>query len=278
MDVRLVDCPRDAIQGLERFIPTERKATYINCLIESKLFEYIDFGSFVSHKAVPQMKDTASVLQRVNKINNTKLLTIVANKKGAEEAVSHAKIDYIGYPFSISEQFQLRNINNTVDNAYEDVKFIQDIATSKNKRLVVYISMAFGNPYGEPWSEDLVISWIEKIKNLGVVNFSLADTTSEAQELQITGLFQKVINSFPSLAISAHFHSLPEDSLKKIQAAYSGGCRRFEGAVLGYGGCPFAQNDLVGNIPTETLLRHFFQTEEHEIFSLQESFLNLIQT
>lgn len=276
--IQLIECPRDALQGVSNYISTSKKATYINKLIASGLFEYIDFGSFVSHKAVPQMADTVEVLKALELKKHTKLLAIVANKRGAEEAIVHEEINFIGYPFSVSEIFQKRNANTSIADAFENVKSINDLCIKNKKELVVYISMAFGNPYGEEWNEEIVMKWIDKIKALGITRFSLADTTSMADIKSIHSLFQKVITTFHTLEISAHFHSTPEESLKKVKTAYNAGCRKFEGAILGFGGCPFAQDDMVGNIPTELLLSEFVDVEPQVILDLRESFLNMIQT
>lgn len=274
--IKLVECPRDAIQGIYNIISTDKKITYINELITSNLFEYIDFGSFVSAKAVPQMQDTAAVLEGLIKSNQTKLLAIIANEKGAEIASNYDKIDYLGYPFSISETFQLRNTNSTIVESFERVKNISNIIANTNHELVVYISMAFGNPYGDEWNNDTVLYWIEKISKLGVRRFSIADTTSEANPTLIKELFFKINEKFPSLDFSIHLHSRIESSLLKIEAAYDAGCRRFEGAFLGYGGCPFAKDDLVGNVPMELLLDRFNKSNSEEMSKLMVGFQNLI--
>jgi len=274
--VVLVDCPRDAIQGLHNFIATDKKVKHINALIESGLFDVIDFGSFVSPKAVPQLADTKEVLNGVLKNDRVKLLAIVANLRGVQEAVQEEKIDFIGYPFSISETFQLRNTNRGLDDSYQQLKEMKILADTYGKTLVVYISMAFGNPYGDPWSVDLVEEWIDRLMQLGVAEFSLADTTSEANVGQITDLFGLVRVRYPQLAIGAHFHARREDSLAKVQAAYDAGCRKVEGAVLGYGGCPFAKDDLVGNIPSEILLDLFDRGSLTEKMALEESFRQMI--
>jgi len=274
--VVLVDCPRDAIQGLHNFIATDKKVKHINALIESGLFDVIDFGSFVSPKAVPQLADTKEVLNGVLKNDRVKLLAIVANLRGVQEAVQEEKIDFIGYPFSISETFQLRNTNRGLDDSYQQLKEMKILADTYGKTLVVYISMAFGNPYGDPWSVDLVEEWIDRLMQLGVAEFSLADTTSEANVGQITDLFGLVRVRYPQLAIGAHFHARREDSLAKVQAAYDAGCRKFEGALLGYGGCPFAKDDLVGNIPSEILLDLFDRGSLTEKMALEESFRQMI--
>lgn len=275
--IQLVECPRDAIQGISRFIPTDKKIDYINSLIASDLFAYIDFGSFVSPKAVPQMQDTAAVLEGIEKRNDTKLLAIIANEKGAEIGSKLEKIDFLGYPFSISETFQQRNANSTVEQSYQRVQNICDILSSGKQELVVYISMAFGNPYGDPWNQELVLEWMDKLSALGVKRFSIADTTSEAFPQQIEGLFGAIKTRFPDLELSAHFHSRVENALLKVEAAYRAGCRQFEGALLGFGGCPFAQDELVGNMPMELLLDYFHKVKTTEIVNLLDNFQELIR-
>lgn len=274
--VILVDCPRDAIQGLHNFIETNKKIKHINTLIESELFDVIDFGSFVSPKAVPQLADTKAVLKGIRKSEHVKLLAIVANLRGVQEAIQEEKIDILGYPFSISETFQLRNTNMDLATSYQQVKEMKALADSYHKSLVVYISMAFGNPYEDPWSPLLVQEWLEKLLDLGIQEFSLADTTSEADASQISILFNEVKSKFPGLGVGAHFHARREDSLAKIEAAYHAGCRKFEGALLGYGGCPFAKDDLVGNIPSELLLHYFGRGTILEATELEHSFRQLI--
>ena len=275
-EIKIVDCPRDAIQGRKGFIDTEKKITHINNLLKSNLFEYIDFGSFVSFKAVPQMQDTAIVLAGLEKLNNTKLLAIIANLKGAIIAKAYSKIDYLGYPFSISETFQERNANSSIEESYQTVKEILDTIAGNNQELVIYISMAFGNPYGDIWNEDLVLYWVEKLKKLGVKRFSIADTTSQASALAVNLLFKKLYKEFPKLDFSAHLHSRADEALDKVNAAFDGGCTRFEGAMLGYGGCPFAQDELVGNIPTEVLLNRFNKGTTIDINRLKNSFFDMI--
>jgi len=274
-EIIVVDCPRDAIQGITHFISTQKKVEYLNGLLKSQLFDWIDFGSFVSPKAVPQMADTKEVLDRIV-LNSTKLLAIVVNERGALEACNFDKITYLGYPFSISEIFQKRNTNGTIEESFEKLKNIVEISKKYAKIPVVYISMAFGNPYGEIWNKELVFEWIKKIAALGVVEFSLADTTGEANKVQIKELFEFCIQKFPSIRIGAHFHSEKTSSLDKIKTAFEAGCRKFDGAILGFGGCPFANNDLVGNIPTEDLLRYFKRGSEQQILELQTSFQNMI--
>lgn len=274
--VILVECPRDAIQGIAQFIPTEKKVKYLNMLLESELFDWLDCGSFVSPKAVPQLADTEEVLRQLNTSGQTKLLGIIANEQGALRAVKSENITYLGYPFSISEVFQRRNTNASIVDSFERLKGIVEIAHRNKKQMVVYISMAFGNPFGDFWSNELVLDWMDKIAALGVVEFSLADTTSEATAPQITELFEQAILQFPALHIGAHFHSPKASSLDKINAAYLAGCRKFDGAILGFGGCPFAEDELVGNIPTEDLLYYFDRKGQDKIISLGGEFVNLM--
>lgn len=276
--VTLVDCPRDAIQGILYQIPTEKKMAYINQLIKSQVFDCIDFGSFVSPKAVPQLSDTQAVLEGLEKDERVKLLAIIANKRGAEIGSEMEKIDYLGYPFSISETFQKKNTNASIAQAYEAVKEILGIMSKNDKQeLVVYISMAFGNPYGDDWDMDLVSEWIYNLNAIGVSNFSIADTTSEATPDSIKDLFHKITKEFTDIPFSAHFHSPIESALLKVDAAYSAGCRRFEGAVLGYGGCPFAKDELVGNIPSELLVDRFNKANFDTMSGLMQGFQNLIK-
>jgi hydroxymethylglutaryl-CoA lyase len=274
-EIVIVDCPRDAIQGMKEMISAEKKANHINNLLKSNLFDCIDFGSFVSPQAIPQMADTKEVLDKIE-LNNTKLLAIVVNERGALEACNYNKITYLGYPFSISETFQKRNTQSTIEASFEKLKKIVEISHKHNKIPVVYISMAFGNPYGDFWSKELVFEWINKIAALGVVEFSLADTTGEANYKQIKEMFETCILKFPNIRIGAHFHSEKSSSLDKIKTAFDAGCRKFDGAILGYGGCPFANNDLIGNIPTEDLLLYFNRATNQQISALQTSFKNMI--
>jgi hydroxymethylglutaryl-CoA lyase len=274
-EIVIVDCPRDAIQGMTAIISAEKKASYINSLIQSNLFDWIDFGSFVSPRAVPQMADTKEVLDKIEP-GNTKLLAIIVNERGALEACRFDKITYLGYPFSISEIFQQRNAQSTIEESFEKLKSIVSISKMHAKTPVVYISMAFGNPYGEIWNKELVFKWIKKIADLDVYEFSLADTTGEASQSQIGELFESCIRQFPDIRIGAHFHSEKKNSLIKIKTAFDSGCRKFDGAVLGFGGCPFANNDLVGNIPSEDLLRFFKIGSEQQIVELQTNFQQMI--
>lgn len=275
-EIKLVECPRDAIQGIGDFIPTQKKITYINELLASGLFEYIDFGSFVSPKAVPQLADTVAVLNGLEK-GKTKLLAIVANERGAEVASKLRQIDYLGYPFSISETFQRRNANSTVEESLERVKRICGLLQYGNQELVVYISMAFGNPYGDLWHEDLVLQWIDRLSDLGVNRFSIADTTSEASVEAVSTLYGLVADQFTGIELSLHLHARIEEAILKVNAAYEVGCRRFEGAFLGFGGCPFAKDDLVGNIPMELLLDRFGKGNQEQNMLLMEAFQKMIR-
>ncbi|MHC8948716.1 beta/alpha barrel domain-containing protein [Sphingobacterium hungaricum] len=276
-EIELVDCPRDAIQGISHFISTERKVDYINQLIESNLLDCIDFGSFVSPKAVPQMQDTALVIDRLDKSEAVKLLAIVANDQGAEIATKFPKIDYLGYPFSISETFQQRNTNSSIEKSIETIKSIQSRVSKTNQELVVYLSMGFGNPYGDFWSKELVLDWIDVLQKQDVKNFSIADTTAEASPETIKEVFTEVSRTFGNLEIGVHLHSRVENAQLKIDAAYDAGCRKFEGAILGYGGCPFAKDELVGNIPTELLLERFQRGEYAQISAIMNSFQEMIK-
>lgn len=275
-EVLLTDCPRDAIQGIGKMIPTEKKVAHINRLLGSGLFDRIDFGSFVSPRAVPQMADTEAVLAGIGDTHGTRLLAIVLNERGAETGLRYGKVDFFGYPFSISEEFQRRNANSSIAESFERLRRINDRVSDAGRQTEVYISMGFGNPYGDPWSEQLVVDWIGKISALGIREFSLADTTGEADAAGIRELFETCRVAFPDLAIGAHFHSERPAGLEKIRAAHAAGCRKFDGALLGYGGCPFAQNELVGNIASEDLLDYFGRGSREQILQLEESFRDLI--
>ncbi len=275
-EVLLTDCPRDAIQGIKEMIPAAKKAAHINQLLQSGLFDRIDFGSFVSPKAVPQMADTEEVLEEIGDTNGTRLLAIVVNERGAETGLRSGKVDFFGYPFSISEQFQRRNTNSSIEESYNRLQKVNERVSAAGRQTEVYISMGFGNPYGDPWSDQLVVDWIGKISGLGIREFSLADTTGEADAVGIRKLFEIVGEAFPEFRIGAHFHSERPAGLEKIRAAHAAGCKKFDGALLGYGGCPFAQNELVGNIASEDLLEHFQRGNRGQIAELQASFLNLI--
>ncbi|ACT95600.1 hydroxymethylglutaryl-CoA lyase [Dyadobacter fermentans] len=274
--MKLIECPRDAWQGFHPFIPSETKLAYLNQLMKVG-FETIDFGSFVSPKAMPQMQDTAWVTERLDLSgSSTSLLAIVANERGAADACTFGQIGQIGYPFSISETFQMRNTQATIAESFERVKRIAGLCTKHQKELVIYISMGFGNPYGDAWAPEIVMEWVEKLSKLGVSTFSLADTVGVAQASDIGWLFTALIPHYPELEFGAHFHTRPDDWRIKIQAAYDAGCRRFDGAMFGYGGCPMAQDDLVGNMPTERLID--FAKEQKELLSIDADELQKART
>jgi hydroxymethylglutaryl-CoA lyase len=255
--IKLIECPRDAMQGIKDFIPTKVKVDYINTLLKVG-YDTIDFGSFVSPKAIPQMRDTAEVLAELDlSVSKSKLLSIVANERGAKEAASHKEISYLGYPFSVSETFQLRNTNATIAQSLDRVKEIQEICVRNNKELVLYLSMGFGNPYGDPYSPEIVEEWVGKLKEYGIAIFSLSDTIGVASPETIKYLFSKLIPAFPELEFGAHLHTAPYNWKEKIDAAFENGCRRFDTAIFGYGGCPMAKDDLIGNFPTEHFVNYF---------------------
>jgi hydroxymethylglutaryl-CoA lyase len=256
-EIKIIECPRDAMQGIKTFIPTEKKIDYLQTLL-SIGFDTLDFGSFVSEKAIPQMRDTKEVIEALDITQTeTKLLAIIANYRGAEEAVKHDKISYLGYPFSISEIFQMRNTGNTILGALTDLTFIRELANYHQKELVIYLSMGFGNPYGDPWSERIVLNWVEKLFSLGFKTISLSDTVGSASPEIIGTLFSKLIPTFPDIEFGAHLHTLPHQYYEKVDAAYQNGCRRFDGAIKGFGGCPMAKDELTGNMPTEMMLSYF---------------------
>lgn len=260
--IKLIECPRDAMQGLKDFIPTETKVAYINQLLKVG-FDTVDFGSFVSPKAIPQMRDTADVLKRLDLSSSpSQLLAIVANRRGAEDAAAFEEIAYLGYPFSVSETFQLRNTNATIEESLERVEEIQEICLQSNKKLVLYISMGFGNPYGDPWNVGIVQKWVERLAILGINVFQLSDTIGVANPASIRYLFQELIPAYPHLEIGAHFHTTPDTWQEKVAAAYESGCRRFDGAIRGFGGCPMAKDDLTGNMPTENMVQYFIYKNE----------------
>jgi hydroxymethylglutaryl-CoA lyase len=256
----LVECPRDAMQGWAAFIPTEKKIAYLNTLLQVG-FHTLDFGSFVSPKAIPQMADTAAVLKGLRWNTATRLLAIIANVRGAEEAAAFDEITYLGFPFSVSETFQLRNTNSTIAQSLQRVEEIQRICVQRNKQLVIYISMGFGNPYGDAWSEAIVFDWINKITALGVQIISLADTVGLATPQQVFSVTSYVVQHLPQHQIGVHLHSTAENREAKIAAAWQAGCRRFDGAMKGIGGCPMANDELVGNIDTEWLISFLEQYE-----------------
>ncbi|MEZ4771766.1 MAG: hydroxymethylglutaryl-CoA lyase [Bacteroidia bacterium] len=252
--LKIVECPRDAMQGISRFIPTDLKIRYINALLRAG-FDTIDFGSFVSPQAVPQMADTHQVIQGLDLTDvSTRLLAIVANLRGAQEACAYPQISYLGYPFSLSETFQIRNTRKTIAESLFLVKDLQQLCLDNKKELVVYLSMAFGNPYGDPWSADIAAGWMEEIVKTGVRTIALADTVGSAKIDSIHYLFDRLIPQFPEVTLGAHFHAHPQHQTEKIEAAWDAGCRRFDSAMMGFGGCPFAEDELVGNISTESLI------------------------
>ena len=252
----IVECPRDAMQGISKFIPTAVKIEYIKSLLECN-FDVLDCGSFVNPESVPQMADTSEVIAAISEVEtNTKFLVIVANERGALRAVAYPKIKYLGYPFSLSETFQRRNTNSTQQDAFIRLAKIQEIAQVSHKEVVAYISMAFGNPYGDEYNTEMAIHWAEKIGSLGIRTISLADTTGQATIENIQKLFGNLVNHLPHIEFGAHFHAKPFDWEDKIKVAIENGCKRFDGAILGFGGCPFAKDELVGNIPTEQLLKY----------------------
>ena len=255
-EIKIIECPRDAMQGISQFIPTQKKADYINALIKVG-YDVIDFGSFVSPKAVPQMRDTARVLELLQLKNNTSLLSIVLNKRGALEASFCDEIKIIGYPLSISEIFQKKNSNKSISSSLDLIDDIQNLCIKKNKTLLIYLSMAFGNPYGEHWSNELLFSYLKKMKEKGITMVSLADTIGNSTEQSIYDLYKDSNSSF-NIDIGLHLHSKASDVSLKIDSAWNAGCRRFDVAINGHGGCPFAQNELIGNIPTEMLLNFLF--------------------
>lgn len=250
----LTECPRDAMQGWKDFIPTAQKIDYINALM-SVGFDVLDCGSFVSPKSIPQMADTSEVLANIDKSNsNTKLSVIVANVRGAEKALTHTNVDILGFPFSISETFQQRNTNKDREEAFLQITEILNLAKNENRELNVYFSMAFGNPYGDQWSWEEVDHWAMRFSEIGVRNILLSDTTGTGSLEDIELLFSKIPSGYADVDFGAHFHNRYEDSYKKLKAAYDNGCRRFDSAIKGIGGCPMANDDLVGNMPTEQII------------------------
>lgn len=255
--IKIIECPRDAMQGIKDFIPTERKVQYIQSLLRVG-FDTIDFGSFVSPNAIPQMVDTAHVLAKLDLSDTvSKLLAIVANVRGAEEASQYKEIDYLGYPFSISENFQMRNTHKTIAQSVLILEDILNIAERTNKQIVAYLSMGFGNPYGDPWNVDIVGDWTERLGKMGVKIISLSDTIGSSNPDNIEYLFSNLIPKYPEIEFGAHLHTTPDTWFEKVDAAYRSGCRRFDGAIQGFGGCPMAKDELTGNMPTEKLVSYF---------------------
>lgn len=258
-DIKIIECPRDAMQGWERFIPTDEKIRYMNQLLKVG-FDTLDFTSFVSHRLIPQMADSDEVAEHVDKSgSNTKLLSVVLNRRGAEDALKHDKIDILGFPLSVSPTFQQRNANSTIPRSLEDVEYIMSLCKDTGKELLVYLSMAFGNPYGDDYSISVVADTAEKVAGLGIHTISLADTVGLASPSQIEGLVKEIIRLFPENEIGIHLHSTIENWQDKLTAAYNSGCDRFDGAIHGFGGCPFAEDELVGNMNTGLMVRYFME-------------------
>jgi len=260
--IKIIECPRDAMQGIKPFIPTEKKVAYIQSLLRVG-FDSIDFGSFVSPKAIPQMQDTAEVLARLDlSRTRSKLLAIIANTQGATLAAVHPEIQYLGFPFSISENFQMRNTHKTIAESLITLQEILEIADKSNKEVVAYLSMGFGNPYGDPWNVEIVGEWTQKLADMGVKILSLSDTVGSSTPDVISYLFSNLIPKYPEIEFGAHLHTTPDKWFEKIDAAYKAGCRRYDGAIQGFGGCPMATDDLTGNMPTEKLLSYFTAQKE----------------
>ncbi len=263
--IKIVECPRDAMQGIHDFIPTEMKVDYFNQLLKVG-FHTIDIGSFVSPKAIPQMKDTASVLKQINLSDKKSLLSvIVANERGANDAVEFDEVDILGYPFSISETFQQRNTNSSIEESLDRVAYIQSKCIKHNKELLIYISMGFGNPYGDEWNVDICQKWVDQLAAMGIKTMALSDTIGVATPDSISYLFSNLIPPYPDVEFGAHLHTHKHNWEEKIKAAYESGCKRFDGAIMGYGGCPMAKDDLTGNMPTENLVSYINEQTDAEI-------------
>jgi hydroxymethylglutaryl-CoA lyase len=268
--MKIIECPRDAMQGIEEFIPTEKKIAYINQLLRVG-FDTLDFGSFVSPKAIPQMKDTAQVLDGLMlEVSRTKLLAIVANTRGAQDACQFGMITYLGFPLSLSETFQKRNTNKSIAEALNTVAEIQELCAKYGKQQVVYISMGFGNPYGDPYDMSVVGQFVDVLNTLGVKIISLADTIGVSKADQIRYLFTSLSGKFSSMEIGVHLHSNPNSALEKIEAAYKSGCKRFDGAIKGFGGCPMAEDELVGNLATEAIIAYLNNQKESPGLDMDE--------
>jgi hydroxymethylglutaryl-CoA lyase len=261
--ISLVECPRDAMQGWAHHIPTADKVSYLNALLRVG-FDVLDFGSFVSAKAIPQLADTKEVISKLDLGHSrSKLLAIIANTRGAEEAVVYDEISYLGFPFSISETFQQRNTNKSIAESLQQVEQIQDLCVKRGKELVVYISMGFGNPYGDPYSAEVAIEWVGRLAALGVRTIAMSDTVGVAKKDTIDYIFRQLIPAFPEVSIGAHFHASSDNWEEKISAAYAAGCVRFDSAIKGIGGCPMAKDELVGNIATEHVVRW---CDQHDLY------------
>ena len=260
--IKIIECPRDAMQGIKPFIPTEKKVKYMQALLRVG-FDTLDFGSFVSPKAIPQLKDTGEVLSKLDLYDtDSKLLAIVANERGAKDAVNFEEIDYLGFPFSVSETFQERNTNSSIEKSLSRVEEIQNLAVKNKKDLVVYLSMAFGNPYGDQWNEDIVAKWAEKLfTKLDIRILALSDTIGVSNKENINSLFSTLIPEFENVEFGAHLHTTPNTWEEKIKASLASGCRRFDGAIKGFGGCPMATDELTGNMPTEKMINYFEEND-----------------
>ena len=266
--VKIIECPRDAMQGIKTFIPTAQKVQYIQSLLRVG-YDTIDFGSFVSPRAIPQMVDTAEVLSKLDLSKTTsKLLAIIANLRGAKDAVTYKAIDYLGYPFSISENFQMRNTHKTIAQSVDTLAEILEISDKFNKDVVVYMSMGFGNPYGDPWNVDIVGDWTEKLSKMGVKILSLSDTVGTSNPENIAYLFSNLIPKYSNIEFGAHLHTTSNTWFEKVNAAYLAGCHRFDGAIQGFGGCPMAKDELIGNMPTEKLLSYFTSQKNNSLNAL----------
>lgn len=271
--LKIIECPRDAMQGLHQFVPTDLKARYINQLLQVG-FNTIDFGSFVSPQAIPQMRDTGDVIAKLNlSSTSSNLLAIVANKRGAIDAAQFDEITYLGYPFSVSETFQLRNTNATIEESLSRVADIQDICFSNNRKLVIYLSMGFGNPYGDPWNVEIVQHWVNFLADMGIKIMALSDTVGVSNPDNIGYLFSNLIPPYPDVEFGAHLHTQPHNWKEKIEAAFNSGCRRFDAAMKGYGGCPMAKDELTGNMPTENLFS-FFEEKNISTGINNDAFIN----
>jgi len=261
--VKIIECPRDAMQSIKTFIPTNTKLSYLQTVVDVG-FDVVDIGSFVSPKAIPQLSDTSIIIDSIDLSNsNSELLVIVANKLGAINASKFDKIDYLGYPFSISENFQMRNTNKTIKDSEKELAEIISIAEKVNKKVVVYLSMCFGNPYGDPWNLDIVNHWVYKLSKMGVKIISLSDTIGTSNPKSIKSIFYSVLKNHIDIEFGAHLHSDPSTWYNKIHSAFEAGCRRFDGAIKGFGGCPMASNKLVGNMPTEKILSYLNSKKIH---------------
>ena len=255
--IKIIECPRDAMQGIKKWIPSKDKLSYIQSVL-SVGFDIVDFGSFVSPRSIPQMKDTQFIIENIDlSLTSSKLLAIVANERGALDACKYPSISFLGYPFSISETFQMRNTNKSISESILELKKIKSLCMKNHKELVIYLSMGFGNPYGEPWNYEIVEKWIDILHQIEIKVISISDTTGQAKTNDIKKIYSSLIPKYNNIEFGAHFHTLPNHWFNKINSAYESGCKRFDGAILGFGGCPMAKDELTGNIPTEKLLSYF---------------------